>query len=180
MEEFLSHNRTIELVSKKPKVLVINTGGTFGFQMSNPGHTDKVYFSKNYLLTELKCGSYPTLNHNFDFGENLLENDFVKYWIYEIDPLLDSADMDMAHWNLICNLIKQAYYCFDGFVILHGTNTMTYSASALSFMINNLTKPIVFTGSIIPFSMDGSDAVGNLEGALMIAATKVDFLQLSQ
>ena len=180
MEEFLSHNRTIELVSNKPKVLVINTGGTFGFQMSNPGHTDKIYFSKNYLLTELKCGSYSTLNYNFDFGENLLENDFVKYWIYEIDPLLDSADMDMAHWNLICNLIKQAYSCFDGFVILHGTNTMTYSASALSFMINNLTKPIVFTGSIIPFSMDGSDAVGNLEGALMIAATKVDFLQLSQ
>ena len=180
MEEFLSHNRTIELVSKKPKVLVINTGGTFGFQMSNPGHTDKVYFSKNYLLTELKCGSYPTLNYNFDFGENLLENDFVMYWIYEIDPLLDSANMDMSHWNLICNLIKQAYTCFDGFVILHGTNTMTYSASALSFMIKNLTKPIVLTGSIIPFSMDDSDALGNLEGALMIAATKVDFLQLSQ
>ena len=135
MEEFLRNNDKIQLCSKKSKVLIINTGGTFGFQLANPGETDDVYLAKNYLMTELKSGTYPSLNVNFAKEDNFLENDFVKYWIYELDPLLDSANMDMVHWNLLCNLVKQAYSCFDGFVLLHGTNTMTYSASALSFMI---------------------------------------------
>ena len=78
MEEYLRNNNTIRFASNKSKVLVINTGGTFSLQFVSPGRTGEVYFTKNYLLTELKSGFYPRLNYNNDMEETFLENDNVK------------------------------------------------------------------------------------------------------
>ncbi len=71
----------------------------------------------------------------------------VIYTIYEYDPLLDSSNMTMDDWLMIARDIKDSYELFDGFVVLHGTDTMAYTASALSFMLENLGKPVIVTGS---------------------------------
>ena len=93
----------------------------------------------------------------------------VIYAIYEYDPLLDSSNMTMDDWIQIAKDIKSAYEFFDGFVILHGTDTMAYTASALSFMLENLGKPIIVTGSQIPAFETRSDGRDNFVGALIIA-----------
>ena len=71
----------------------------------------------------------------------------VMYTIYEYDPLLDSSNTTMDDWIQIARDVKDSYELFDGFVILHGTDTMAYTASALSFMLENLGKPVIVTGS---------------------------------
>ena len=71
----------------------------------------------------------------------------VIYAIYEYDPLLDSSNMTMDDWIVIAKDIKRSYEHFDGFVILHGTDTLAYTASALSFMLEHLGKPVIVTGS---------------------------------
>ena len=80
--------------------------------------------------------------------------------------------MEVNHWNLLCSIIQEKYLHFDAFIILHGTNTMAYTASALSFMIRNLSKPIILTGSMVPLSSstESSDAICNLEGSILVAA----------
>ena len=71
----------------------------------------------------------------------------VIYAIYEYDPLLDSSNMTMDDWIVIAKDIKRSYEHFDGFVVLHGTDTLAYTASALSFMLEHLGKPVIVTGS---------------------------------
>ncbi|XP_065199324.1 L-asparaginase 1-like [Sycon ciliatum] len=95
----------------------------------------------------------------------------IVYTIKEYSPLLDSSNMDMDDWVLITQDIKHYYQHFDGFVILHGTDTMAYTASALSFMLENLGKTVILTGSQIPISETRSDGIDNFLGALMIAGT---------
>ena len=73
------------------------------------------------------------------------------YYLKEHDPILDSSNMSMHHWSLIANDIKKHYQYFDSFVILHGTDTMAYTASALSYMFENLDKTVVLTGSQVRF-----------------------------
>ena len=117
-----------------PKIFVINTGGTFGFHLISPGVSDQVQLIQGSFQTDLKNGKYPKLNKTTT-EKIYFENDFCMFCIYDMEPLIDSADMEMKHWNLICDLIKMGYPYFDGFVVVHGTNTMDYTASALSFMI---------------------------------------------
>merc|ERR1719376_1397330 len=93
----------------------------------------------------------------------------VIYAIYEYHPLLDSSNMMMEDWIQISKDIEAAYEFFDGFVILHGTDTMAYTASALSFMLENLGKPVIITGSQIPAFETRSDGRDNFVGALIIA-----------
>ena len=93
----------------------------------------------------------------------------IDYRILEHRQLLDSANMDMKDWVQLAREVCQHYDRFDGFVILHGTDTMAYTAGALSFMLGGLSKPVVLTGSQIPFSELHSDALNNLMGALVIA-----------
>ncbi|MDR1591674.1 MAG: type I asparaginase [Prevotellaceae bacterium] len=88
------------------------------------------------------------------------------------DPLIDSSDVMPDTWIRIANLIKKHYTQFDGFVVLHGTDTMAYSASALSFMLEHLTKPVIFTGSQLPVGVLRSDAKENLITAIEIAAAQ--------
>ena len=87
-------------------------------------------------------------------------------------PLLDSSDVNPENWARMAHVVYDHYAEYDGFVILHGTDTMSYSASALSFMLENLNKPIVFTGSQLPIGTLRSDAKENLLTAIEIAAAK--------
>ena len=87
-----------------------------------------------------------------------------------MDPLLDSSNMMVDDWNKIGEIIDRNYALYDGFVILHGTDTMAYTASALSFMLEDLGKPVVITGSQIPICELRSDGKDNIIAAMMIAA----------
>ncbi len=99
-----------------------------------------------------------------------LKNERVPKWdMIEMSPLLDSSNMTVVEWNKIAEEIEKNYDMYDGFVILHGTDTMAYTASALSFMLENLSKPVVLTGSQIPFCEIRSDARDNLITSLIIA-----------
>jgi len=90
--------------------------------------------------------------------------------VIQFDPLLDSSNMSIKEWNMIGSAIAENYDRFDGFVVLHGTDTMSYSASALSFMLENLRKPVIFTGAQIPLCEIRSDGVNNIVSSIMIAA----------
>lgn len=90
--------------------------------------------------------------------------------LFEFDPLLDSADMSPRDWAAIANVVESRFDQFDGFVVLHGTDTLAYTASALSFLLDGLSKPVVVTGSQLPLEVLRSDATENLLGALLMAA----------
>ena len=89
-------------------------------------------------------------------------------------PLVDSSDISPDTWERIALTIQDNYSQFDGFVVLHGTDTMSYSGSALSFMLDGLTKPVIFTGSQLPIGMLRTDAKENLITAVEIASAKVN------
>lgn len=97
----------------------------------------------------------------------------IRYGILEFDPLLDSSSISSEGWREIALTVKENYALFDGFVILHGTDSLSYTASALSFMMSDLGKPVVLTGSQTPIFSLQSDAVDNLLGSLIIAGTFV-------
>jgi len=140
---------------KKKKVLLIYTGGTIGMV-------------KNHISGRLEP---------VDF-ENLLDQiPALKKFNCRIDALffkvpIDSSDADPSTWIKLVNLIEKHYSKYDGFVILHGTDTMAYSASALSFMIEHLHKPIVFTGSQLPLEMIRTDGKENLITSIEIASSE--------
>lgn len=90
------------------------------------------------------------------------------------DQPIDSSDINPQHWVKLCNIIEANYNTYDGFVVLHGSDTMAYTASALSFMIENLTKPIILTGSQLPIGAVRTDAKENLLSAIEIATTKIN------
>lgn len=100
------------------------------------------------------------------FNPDMPEWDFI-----EMDPLLDSSNISVNEWNKMGELIAENYEKYDGFVVLHGTDTMAYTASALSFMLEGLKKPVVLTGSQIPICETRNDARENLISSLMIAAS---------
>jgi lysophospholipase len=96
-------------------------------------------------------------------------NKRIFYSILEFNPLLDSANADEKVWIKIASFIKVNYSYFDAFIILHGTDTMAYTASALSFLLENLGKTVIITGSQVPLAEVRNDAIENLLGALTIA-----------
>lgn len=113
----------------------------------------------------------------FDFSQILDEVPELGKFAYRIDsytfdPLIDSSDVEPSLWVSLVELIEERYDSYDGFVILHGTDTMAYSASALSFMIEGLTKPVIFTGSQLPIGTPRTDGKENLISSVEIAAAK--------
>lgn len=96
----------------------------------------------------------------------------IKVDIEAFTPLIDSSDIGPQIWEQVARMVLSHYDEYDGFVVLHGTDTMSYSASALSFMLENLNKPVVFTGSQLPVGVLRSDAKENLLTAIEIAAAK--------
>jgi L-asparaginase len=135
-------------------VFIAYTGGTIGMQPTPdgytpaPGHLAQVMAS----LPELQTSALP------------------EYDIHEYDPLIDSANMTPALWFKIAQDIADHYAEYDGFVVIHGTDTMAYTASALPFMLQGLNKPVILTGSQIPLSEVRNDARSNLITAMMLAA----------
>ena len=113
----------------------------------------------------------------FDFTQILEEVPELGKFAYKIDthslsPIIDSSDIEPSIWTEIALIIRDNYENYDGFVVLHGTDTMAYSASALSFMLEDLTKPIIFTGSQLPIGAPRTDGKENLIAAVEIAAAK--------
>ena len=139
---------------KSPSVYIAYTGGTIGMKKTARGFAPV----SGYLVEALKAQP--------EFQDKSLP----EIEVHEYPELIDSSNVTPQLWNLMAEDIAQRYDDFDGFVILHGTDTMAYSASALSFMLKDLSKPVIFTGSQIPFSELRSDARDNLIGALQLAA----------
>ncbi len=137
----------------KPTVLLIFTGGTISMGESEGNH------SLAPLDTEKVMSFLPELR--------MLH---VNIKSVAFSPLIDSSDITPQNWVQIAEIIMKYYDECDGFVVLHGTDTMAYSASALSFMLKNLNKPVVFTGSQLPVGVLRSDAKENLMTAIEIAA----------
>ena len=136
-------------------ILLIYTGGTIGM-MKDPETGALRPFNFVNILEQM-----PVLKQ---FG-------FVIDTI-EFSPLIDSSDANGDFWIKLVNIIKENYGKYDGFVILHGTDTMAYTASALSFMLEDLYKPVILTGSQLPIGTLRTDGKENLITALEIAAAK--------
>ena len=137
----------------KRKVLIIYTGGTIGME-------------KDYETNSLRAFDF---NHIFNKipEMNLLE---CEVSVHQFSEPLDSSDVGPEEWKEIAQLIEENYHLFDGFLILHGTDTMAYTASALSFMLKNLRKPVILTGSQLPIGDLRTDAKENLLTSLYYAS----------
>ncbi|ENM5917585.1 asparaginase [Vibrio mimicus] len=135
-------------------IYIAYTGGTIGMKKSDHGYVPVAGFMEKQLA------SMPEFHRP----------EMPLFTIHEYDPLMDSSDMTPADWQIIADDIAANYDKYDGFVILHGTDTMAYTASALSFMFENLGKPVIVTGSQIPLADLRSDGQANLLNALHIAA----------
>lgn len=113
----------------------------------------------------------------FNFSQILEEVPELSKFACRIDslsfsPIIDSSDVEPALWLKLANIIEEKYDLYDGFVILHGTDTMSYSASALSFILEGLTKPVIFTGSQLPIGTPRTDGKENLISSVEIASAK--------
>lgn len=143
------------MTESAPSILLIYTGGTIGM-IENPETGALESFNFDHLLN-----SVPELKR-FNYLINT----------YSFEPPLDSSDIEPYHWVRLVQIIERNYDKYDGFVILHGTDTMAYTASAISFMLENLNKPVILTGSQLPMGMLRTDGKENLITAIEIAAAK--------
>ncbi|MDH5434835.1 MAG: asparaginase [Gammaproteobacteria bacterium] len=138
----------------KKKVYIAYTGGTIGMKPSSNGFvTERGYFGE-------QIKNYPELYHP----------DMPDFELHEYEHLIDSADITPQDWYQISQDIESNFDDFDGFIVLHGTDTMAYTSSALSFMLEDLSKPVIVTGSQIPWSEMRSDGKENLVTSLLLAA----------
>lgn len=150
-------------MQSKPTILLVYTGGTIGMVKNHETGALKVFDFKKLLqrIPELKL-----LDCNIE--------------TISFENPIDSSNMDASQWVKIATIIEDNYDNFDGFVILHGSDTMSYSASALSFMLKNLKKPVVFTGSQLPIGDLRTDAKENLITAIQIASLRHKHLPVIQ
>ena len=134
-------------------VLIIYTGGTIGMTRTENGYAPQ-------------SGQF---RRAMEAIPDLYAEQMPCWDMLEMDPLLDSSNMTVREWNKIAQLVADHYDAYDGFVVLHGTDTMAYTASALSFMLEGLAKPVILTGSQIPMCEIRSDGRDNLITSLLIA-----------
>jgi L-asparaginase len=142
-------------------ILVIYTGGTIGM-IQNPETGALQPFDFDQMYKQMPI--LKNLNYLIDF--------------YSFSPLIDSSNMNPEFWVKLALLIEENYERYDGFVVLHGTDTMAYSASALSFMLENLNKPVIFTGSQLPMGVIRTDGRENFITSIEIAAAMKDDLSV--
>lgn len=173
-----------EVNSSESRVLIIMTGGTISMRKSPDGLVPARGF--------LECGMAPRPSFNDgspvkqvqvmanDHTDVLLPslrtpmssyNKHIRYTVMEFEKLLDSSSINADGWTEIAQSIFRNYKLFDGFVVLHGTDSMAYTASALGFMLQHLGKPVILTGSQAPMLELQNDATDNLLGSLIIAGT---------
>lgn len=134
-------------------VYVAYTGGTIGMMRTAAGYAPAPGFLEAQMREMPELGS----------------EQVPAFTVHQYETLLDSANMGPTDWNVIADDIAQNYPKYDGFVVLHGTDTMAYTAAALSFMLEGLAKPVVVTGSQIPIGQLRNDARGNLITSLLVA-----------
>ncbi|MFL6245189.1 MAG: asparaginase [Thermoanaerobaculia bacterium] len=139
----------------RKRVYIVYTGGTIGMKRTRTGYRPE----PGYLQAQM--AQMPELRHE----------SMPSYTIHEYDPLLDSSNMTPAEWVKIARDVESNYDRYDGFVVLHGTDTMAYTASAVPFLLAGLRKPVIITGSQIPLCEIRNDARENLITSLMLAAT---------
>lgn len=141
----------------KPKVLIIYTGGTIG------------------MIKDIDTGQLISFNfdHLYDHLPELKRIN-VEMNTISFEKPIDSSEINPTHWKLIAETIFEHYNDYDGFVVLHGSDTMAYTASALSFMFEGLKKPIIITGSQLPIGIIRTDGKENLITSIEIAAAKID------
>jgi L-asparaginase len=142
---------------ERPNILLIYTGGTIG------------------MIKDADTGSLKA----FDFNSLLIRIPELKLLDCNIETVsfdepIDSSNMNPKYWAEIARIIESNYNSFDGFVVLHGSDTMSYSASALSFMLENLEKPVIFTGSQLPIGDLRTDAKENLITSIQVATLQKD------
>lgn len=140
----------------RARVLIIYTGGTFG--MTHDASGALIPFDFSSIVEHL-----PTIR-----------NLGLSFTVFSFENPIDSSNVSPEHWKLLAEVIYDNYTAHDGFVILHGTDTMAYTASALSFILEGLNKPVILTGAQLPIIDPRSDARENLITALEIAAAKKD------
>lgn len=142
-------------MTNRTKILLIYTGGTIGMV-------------KDYETGVLRPFRFEKIKERLP-ELSQLDSDINHV---SFDPPIDSSDMNISHWERIAQSIKENYDSYDGFVVLHGSDTMGYSASALSFMLENLAKPVIFTGSQLPIGDLRTDARENLITSIRLASLK--------
>ena len=141
--------------NRKSSILIIYTGGTIG----------------------MKADAADLALKPFDFSQILEEVPELSKFAFKIDsytfdPLIDSSDVEPTMWQKLACVIRDRHDRYDGFLVLHGTDTMSYSASALSFMLEGLDKPVIFTGSQLPIGVPRTDGKENLISAVEIASAR--------
>lgn len=156
------------------KVLILYTGGTIGMVNSEQGYIAKKGYlhelmRKNKYFCDEQFTAAASNSEKFLITPITTYSKRIYYKVIEFDEIIDSTNMTAAYWIQIATAIKKHYKAFDGFIILHGTDTMAYTASALSFMFENLSKPVILTGAQIPLSEMRNDGFQNLLGSLTIA-----------
>ena len=139
-------------MQSRANILLIYTGGTIGMVKDSETGVLKA-FNFNKLLKNI-----PELK--------LLDCEIATV---SFENPIDSSNIDIESWTKLANIIKDNYSLYDGFVVLHGSDTMSYSASALSFMLENLKKPVIFTGSQLPIGDLRTDAKENLITASIVS-----------
>ena len=141
----------------RSSILIIYTGGTIG------------------MKTDAETGALVPFDFSGIYEEfPSLKRLNVDIEVYTMDPVIDSSNVSPANWLTLARLIRDNYARYDGFVVLHGTDTMSYTASAISFLLENLSKPVVFTGSQIPIGVLRTDGRENLITAIEIAGARID------
>ncbi|HSR68521.1 MAG TPA: asparaginase [Acidobacteriota bacterium] len=138
----------------RKRVYIAYTGGTIGMRRSEKGYIPEPGYLESLMAQMVE----------------LQQEEMPEYVIHQYQPLVDSSKMRPSGWLRIARDIADAYDDFDGFLVLHGTDTMAYTASALSFILPGLSKPVIVTGSQIPLCEIRSDARENLITSLLIAA----------
>lgn len=153
-KEFFASN-TID--PQKRRILILYTGGTIGMVESKDGNVPKKGFLKQQMDKIL------SMHKN--------RKEISPFTIKEYDPLLDSSNMSISNWNKMIGDIRDNYENYDSFIVIHGTDTLSYTASALSFAFENLSKPVIVTGSQIPLEQLKNDGGNNLLASLIVASS---------
>jgi len=161
MDELSPKYRIVEVIKAaraktKSSVLIIYTGGTIGMEHDSSGSLVALNF--NQIVK--RAPSLKTLD--------------VRLTVISFPMPIDSSNISVQDWRNLAFIINENYKLYDGFVVLHGTDTMSFTASALSFMMQGLNKPVIFTGAQLPVSAIRSDARPNLVTALEIASAEKD------
>jgi L-asparaginase len=153
----LSNWTTQNTAENLPKILLIYTGGTIGM-----------------VYNAAQGGLVPFHFKNIEANLPEIGRLEANLTVLEMDEIIDSANMSIAYWQKLAKIIHKYYHQFHAFVLLHGTDTMAYTASALSFMLEGLHKPVILTGAQIPMGKARTDAKENLITALEIAISQAN------